>query len=208
MKNLEIEVKFYLTDLKSIRRRIIDMNAQSHGRFFETNLRFEDPQNSLIKNNALLRLRKDKKATLTYKSKPPGENTQFKIFNELEVEVSEFTTMNQILEALGFQVAQKYEKWRETFTLGDTQFCLDSMPFGDILEIEGQKKEIRHFSDRLGLKWDERILMNYLEIFDVLRNLLNLQFKDLTFDNFKSIDPDASGFRHHLEAGRSKIKSG
>ena len=158
MQNLEIEVKFFLHDLKSIRQRIIDLNAQSHGRFFETNLRFEDPGNSLIKNNALLRLRKDKKTTLTFKFNPPEDSTEFKVFNELEVEVGEFTTMNQILEALGYHVAQKYEKWRETFTLGDTHFCLDTMPFGDILEIEGQKKDIRHFSDQLSLNWDERIL--------------------------------------------------
>jgi adenylate cyclase class 2 len=202
MQNLEIEVKFYLHDPRSVRQRIIDINARCHGRFFETNLRFEDPQNSLIKNNALLRLRKDKKATLTYKSDSPKGNTEFKVFNELEVVVGEFKTMNQILEALGFYVAQKYEKWRETFTLGDTHFCLDTMPFGDILEIEGQKKDIRYFSDRLGLNWDERILLNYLEIFDILRNLLNLQFNDLTFDNFRAVDLDAAQFRHHLHAGR------
>ena len=52
MQNLEIEVKFFLHDLKSIRQRIIDLNAQSHGRFFETNLRFEDPWNSLIKSKS------------------------------------------------------------------------------------------------------------------------------------------------------------
>ena len=202
MQNLEIEVKFYLHDPKSVRQRIIDLNARSHGRFFETNLRFDDPQNSLIKHNALLRLRKDKKATLTYKSNPPGDNTDFKIFNELEVDVSDFTTMTQILEAIGFHEVQKYEKWRETFTLGDTHFCLDTMPFGDILEIEGRKKDIRHFSDRLGLNWGKRILLNYLEIFDILRNLLNLQFNDLTFDNFRAVDLDAAQFCHHLHAGR------
>ena len=200
MQALEIEVKFYLHDLKSIRQRIIDLDAQCHGRFFETNLRFEDSRNSLVKNNALLRLRKDTKTTLTYKSNPPEDNKEFKVFNELEVEVSEFKTMQQILAALGFHVAQKYEKWRETFSLGDTHFCLDTMPFGDILEIEGQKKEIRQFSDRLGLNWNERILLNYLEIFDILKDQLNLQFNDLTFDNFKAVDLNAAQFCHHLQA--------
>ena len=200
MQDLEIEVKFYLHDLKSIRQRIIGLDAQCHGRFFETNLRFEDSRISLIKNNALLRLRKDTKTTLTYKSNPPEDNNEFKVFNELEVEVNEFKTMKQILAALGFHVAQKYEKWRETFSLGDTHFCLDTMPFGDILEIEGQKKEIRHFSDRLDLNWNERILLNYLEIFDILKDQLNLQFNDLTFDNFKAVDLNAAQFCHHLQA--------
>ncbi|MBW2410244.1 MAG: class IV adenylate cyclase [Deltaproteobacteria bacterium] len=201
MQDLEIEVKFYLHDLESMRQRIIDLNAQCHGRFFETNLRFEDSRNSLINNNALLRLRKDKKTTLTYKSSPPEDDKEFKIFNELEVQVGEFKTMKQILAALGFHVAQKYEKWRETFSLGDTHFCLDTMPFGDILEIEGPKKEIRHFSDLLGLNWNERILLNYLEIFDILKDRLNLPFSDLTFDNFRAVDLDAAQFCPHLQAG-------
>ena len=201
MQDLEIEVKFFLHDLTSIRQRIVDLNAQCHGRFFETNLRFEDSRNSLIKSNALLRLRKDKKTTLTYKSNPPEEDKEFKVFNELEVEVRGFKTMQQILAALGYHVAQKYEKWRETFSLGDTHFCLDNMPFGDILEIEGPKKEIRHFSDRLGLNWDERILLNYLAIFDILKEQLDLQFSDLTFDNFKAVDVDTAQFSHYLQAG-------
>jgi len=201
MSNLEIEVKFYIPDRKSVRQRIIDLDARSHGRLFETNLRFENPQNSLIKHKALLRLRKDKKATLTYKSSPPESNAEFKIFDELEVEVSQFSTMNQILHALGFRAVQKYEKWRETLTLEDTHFCLDTMPFGDFLEIEGRKNKIKYFAARLGLNWEERILKNYLEIFDILKNHLHLQFKDLTFDNFKTVDIDAAQFRQHLEAG-------
>jgi adenylate cyclase class 2 len=201
MKNLEIEVKFCIPDPALIRQRIIDLDAHSRGRFFETNLRFEDRQNSLIKHKALLRLRKDKKTTLTHKSRPPETSAEYKIFSELEVEVSDFATMLQILEALGFHIAQKYEKWRETFTLDNTHFCLDSMPFGDFLEIEGQKNEIKHFAGQLGLNWNHRILMNYLEIFEFLKNHFNLPFNDLTFDNFKNLNLDAVQFLQHLKAG-------
>ena len=201
MKNIEIEVKFCIPDPASIRQHIIDLNASSRGRVFETNLRFEDRQNSLIKHKALLRLRKDKKTTLTYKSTPPETNAEFKIFNELEIEVSDFATMLQILEALGFHAAQKYEKWRETFTLDNTHFCLDNMPFGNFLEIEGQKNEIKRFAGQLGLNWNHRILMNYLEIFELLKNHFNLAFNDLTFDNFKTIDIDAAQFLQHLKTG-------
>jgi adenylate cyclase class 2 len=201
MKNLEIEVKFYIPARASIRQRIIDLDAHSRGRFFETNLRFEDRQNSLIKHKSLLRLRKDKKTTLTYKSSPPETSAEYKIFNELEVEVSDFATMLQILEALGFHVAQKYEKWRETFTLDNTHFCVDVMPFGDFLEIEGQKNEIKHFAGQLGLNWDHRILMNYLEIFELLKNHFNLPFNDLTFDNFKTVNLDPAQLFENIKAG-------
>ncbi len=45
MQNLEIEVKFYLRDPKSVRQRIIDLNARCHGRFFLTKRFFDDTPN-------------------------------------------------------------------------------------------------------------------------------------------------------------------
>lgn len=48
MEHLEIEVKFYLSDIDHIRNRIIELGAESIGRAFETNIRFEDADKSLI----------------------------------------------------------------------------------------------------------------------------------------------------------------
>ena len=48
MENLEIEVKFYLSDMDHIRDRIIEFGAVSRGRVFETNIRFDDADNHLI----------------------------------------------------------------------------------------------------------------------------------------------------------------
>jgi adenylate cyclase class 2 len=190
MKQLETEIKFYLSDLPSIRQRIMDLGAESRGRFFESNIRFEDALLTLKKNKSLLRLRRDRKVKLTYKSTPPEPDHQFKVMRELEVEVSDFDTMHSILEDLGFHREQVYEKWRETLVLDHTQFCLDSMPYGDFLEIEGQKQDILHFAAQLGLRWDQRILLNYLHIFEILQNNLNLTFSDVTFDNFKNVAVD------------------
>jgi adenylate cyclase class 2 len=190
MKQLETEIKFYLSDLPSIRQRIMDLGAESRGRFFESNIRFEDALLTLKKNKSLLRLRRDRKVKLTFKSTPPEPDHQFKVMRELEVEVSDFDTMHSILEDLGFHREQVYEKWRETLVLDHTQFCLDSMPYGDFLEIEGQKQDILHFAAQLGLRWDQRILLNYLHIFEILQNNLNLNFSDVTFDNFKNVAVD------------------
>lgn len=187
MENLETEVKFYLSDVNPVRRRIMALGADFKGRVFETNLRFEDADNRLIQKKSLLRLRKDIKTTLTFKSEPPFKDDQFKTLREFEVEVSDFAGMKQILESLGFHEEQVYEKWRETFVLSDTHFCLDTMPYGDFLEIEGPKKDIKELASRIGLKWHQRILLNYLAIFDVIRKQLNLGFSDVTFENFKNI---------------------
>jgi adenylate cyclase class 2 len=198
---LEIEVKFFLADIDSVRSRIQGLGAEGKGRVFESNLRFEDVEKSLYKSRSLLRLRKDNHALLTFKSESDGGG-DFKVHRELEVSVGDFSSMKAILEALGFQVEQTYEKWRETFTLDQTTFCLDTMPYGDFLEIEGKPSDIRYFADKLGLDWKKRILKNYLDIFRLLKKEMNLGFTDVTFDNFETVHVDLTAFLDRLEAGK------
>jgi adenylate cyclase class 2 len=198
---LEIEVKFLLDDPDSIRTRLEDLGARSSGRHFETNLRLDDGNRSLLGRGALLRLRFDRRALLTYKEKAPGSDAEFKVHRELEVAVEDFNRMEQILEAIGFSAVQRYEKWRETFRLEGVAFCLDTLPFGAFLEIEGEKDAIRRFSRRLELPWGKRILDNYLHIFELLKEREGLAFSDVTFDNFKGCGTDIGALVPLLEAG-------
>ena len=200
MKYLETEVKFYLPNIDPVRTRMIDLGAVYKDRTFETNIRFEDPEKSLIKKKSLLRLRKDKKITLTYKSEPPFKDNQFKILQEFEVEVSNFDAMEHILKSLGFQEEQIYEKWRETYILDDTHLCLDTMPYGDFIEIEGKKESIQQLASQIGFMWEKRILLNYLAIFDVIKRKLNLSFYDVTFGNFNNIRFDMTQYLNLIEA--------
>lgn len=203
MKKMETEVKFYLDDVPSVRERICQLGAVSQGRFFERNLRFEDAHKTLKAKKSLLRLRQDNKARLTFKSKPLQCDNQFKKLEELEVEVNDFKTMHRILQALGFHCDQIYEKWRETLVLNQTQFCLDSMPYGNFLEIEGQEESIKDFAIRLGLQWDQRIILNYLEIFDIIKEILNLNFTDISFDNFDNVNVDLAAHLNLMKADKS-----
>lgn len=201
MGHLEIEVKFYLKDIESMRRSLLELGGESRGRVFETNVRYEDHDNTLKQKKTLLRLRQDNKTTLTVKSRPIVNNREFKVFNELEVEVDDLATMGQILEALGFHPEQKYEKWRETLILDQTGFFLDKLPYGDFLEIEGQPQDIKSCARRLGLQWHKRIRLNYLEIFEIIIKKLNLNIRDLTFKNFDKVSVDMAAFLEMLEAG-------
>ena len=203
MEKLEIEVKFHITEIDDMCRKICAMGADSQGRNFENNIRYEDERHTLVRQKSLLRLRQDEKSTLTFKSSPQSTSTEFKIFNELEVEVSDFKTMSQILQQLGYQPEQKYEKWRETLILDRTSFFLDTMPYGSFLEIEGPEKDIKYYASRLNLAWHKRILLNYLEIFEIIRKKQNLKFKDLTFKNFETVSVDITAFLGTLEAGQS-----
>jgi len=202
MKSLEIEVKFYVPDIDAIRARVRSLGAEPKGGGFETNIRFDDEEMRLTRGKKLLRLRQDSRCRLTVKSPPddPGDaDTEFKIFRELEVDVSDSQTMIAILEQLGFTPRQVYEKQRETYFFNRTELCLDTLPFGHFLEIEGAKDDIRKAAEAIGLDWEKRITANYLSLFASLQKQLNLPFEDVTFENFKKAEIERSRFPKILE---------
>ncbi len=200
--SLEIEVKFFLTDPERIRSRIQDTGAHYNGKSFEKNIRFEDHACSLIKRGALLRLRKTETGVeLTYKGETSEKNRDFKIHRELEILVSDFDTAAAILRELGFHEEQVYEKYRESWNMGDALLCMDCMPFGLFLEIEGLPDEIRKIAGILGLDWEKRILENYLAIFERLKTECRLSFNDVTFENFSGVGLEFAGFAPLFEAG-------
>jgi adenylate cyclase class 2 len=76
------------------------------------------------------------------------------------------------------------------------------MPYGNFLEIEGEKEAIKQLASRIGLQWNKRILLNYLAIFDVIRKKSNLPFYDVTFSNFINIKFDVAKYLDLLEVNR------
>jgi len=195
MRHLEIEIKFFLDDTNLIRDRILALGGKNMGRYFEHNIVYDTLRGRLKKEGSLLRLRKSSATVLTFKAPAEEMDRDFKVRTEVEVEVKDFSTMNLILESIGFQRQFIYEKWRETFVIGDTQLCMDALPYGNFLEIEGQKKEIRDISQTLGMTWDDRILANYHTLFAMLRRDLFLPITDITFDQFSSITIDPAHCR-------------
>jgi adenylate cyclase class 2 len=200
MEQLEIELKFYISNFAALRRRLQDLGAACIcQRTFEHNARYETEDGRLLKNKCLLRLRKDQGTSLTFKSPPPEAGTRFKVYRELEVSVNDFDTMDAILNALGFFRCQVYEKWRETWRLKDTIVCMDTLPFAGFLEIEGSPEPIMRIVHDLGLRWENRILSSYLGIFETLRKKENLPFSDVTFDNFKTVGIPFDRYAHLFE---------
>jgi adenylate cyclase, class 2 len=188
--DLEIEVKFFIGDTPKLHRRLVEMGATVRPEVFESNIRFEDADETFKKKGELLRLRKDGSCRLTYKSRPPRPDPEYKVYKELEVEVSDFNVMTRILQSLGFRQAQIYEKRRRVFAWDEVELCLDRMPFGTFLEIEGPRQSIRNAARQLGLAWGDRILTNYLAIFEIVREKHKLPFNDVTFSNFERYPVD------------------
>ncbi|UCD86492.1 MAG: class IV adenylate cyclase [Desulfobacterales bacterium] len=184
-----------MPEIEPMRNHLLAMGATHAGSVFETNLRFEDASKTLRQRGILLRLRKDDRIHLTLKSNLSCPDTQFKVHREWEIEVGDFDVCQTILEGLGFHAKQAYEKWRETFILDTTKLLIDTMPYGVFLEIEGEKSDIRSIAGQLGLHWEKRILLNYLEIFEVVQQEEGFSFSDITFSNFETTHFD---IRRHL----------
>jgi len=188
MTEQELEVKFYLNDLGALERKLKSLGATLvQPRIFEINLRFDTRDGELNQGGRVLRLRQDAQAVLTYKG-PSQPRQDVSIRQEIEFTVSDFTAARHFLEALGFQVAVTYEKYRTTYMMETVEIVLDEMPFGDFIEIEGpDPSSIQDIAVKLGLNWEARCTESYMGLFRRVQEARKLAFRDLTFINFNQV---------------------
>jgi len=193
-----MEVKYYLADLPALEARLKSLGAQLiKERVHETNLRFDLPDGSLSQTYQVLRLRQDSAPRLPYKG-PSRYDQGVRVRQEIEFQVSAFRAARELFEALGYQVSMMYEKYRTTYELDGVQVTLDEMPYGNFAELEGPNPQaIQAANQRLGLDWEARVPESYTALFDLLRAVMRLDFRDLSFDNFKDLEipPSAMNLR-------------
>ncbi|MBN1201937.1 MAG: class IV adenylate cyclase [Anaerolineae bacterium] len=191
-KLIETEVKLFTPDLDAVRARLETAGAAlDQARVHEHNIRYEDAGGTLTGRGIVLRLRRDRRARLTYKEPPsggvslsPGVWTRF----EAEVTVDDLDTMDVILQRLGFHPHVVYEKYRTTYRLGDAEIVLDEMPYGDFIEVEGTPEAIESALAALGMQAEPRLLLSYMALFERVKAALGLDIHDLTFANFEGVD--------------------
>ncbi len=183
----ETEVKLCVFNLSQIEVSLRELKAHLFAsRTFEVNLQFDTSNGELTREGRVLRLRKDDAARLTYKDNSQsvaGALTR----REIEFVVDDFDSAKQFIEALGYQVAFIYEKYRKTFEYKGAHIMLDELPFGHFVEIEGELEMLRPIAEELGLNWDKAIPASYHALFERLCKSRGLTFRDLTFENFKEI---------------------
>jgi adenylate cyclase class 2 len=187
-KQQELEVKLYLTNLPVFQKRLeVSGGRLLEPRLHEINLRYDTPDGELTRSLQVLRLRQDTAARLTYKG--PGETLDgVHARREIEITVNDYKAAHALLEALGYEASLMYEKFRTTYELDDLQVTLDEMPFGNFTEIEGLNPERIHAAaEKLGVDWEARIVESYTSLFDRLRGVLGLTFRDLSFENFSEL---------------------
>ena len=188
----ETEAKFYVQRLGEVQGRLERLGGRvKDPRVLEVNLRFDTPNGDLRRAQRVLRLRRDTRARLTYKDSDRLEAGALSR-RELEFTVSDFDEARDMLEALGYEIALIYEKYRTTYEVDELEVMLDEMPYGQFIEIEGKGSVLRETVEKLGLNWDASIPESYSALFEKLRGRRNLTFRDLTFDNFRGIEVSAA----------------
>lgn len=150
---LEIERKYLDVDHAALRQRLAALGAAHLGRWFESNEVYDDPARSLKGKGTLLRLReKQGRHVLTLKRVPDAAFPDgVKVYEEHETEAADGQALRAILAGLGYAPAFAYEKVREKWKLHGCALCLDALPYGDFLEIEGPLEAIEACAADLAL---------------------------------------------------------
>jgi adenylate cyclase class 2 len=195
MKPQETEVKIYVDNLAAVEKQLLKLGANRvQERLYERNMRYDTEDGSLTDRGIVLRLREDAGVKLTYKTKGALERGII-TREELEVEVSDFDTMEAILQKFGFERSMFYEKYRTVYAFNNTYVMLDELPFGTFVEVEGNTEDaIISALVQLGLQDSERRVDSYMKLFDHVKHHLELNFRDLTFENFEAVDVPESAF--------------
>jgi adenylate cyclase class 2 len=146
----EIEKKYRLSAERKaeVLESLEEIGAEFVGEDFEENILFSSPD--LQAKQAVLRLRRiGARTVLTFKQKIQSDFAA-KHHTEYETEVADFDEMEKIFAALGYRPVLVYEKRRRTWNFRAAEIVLDTLPFGEFMEIEGSLTAIAETEMFLG----------------------------------------------------------
>ena len=175
----EREIKIPVADLDGVRDRLPAVGADLYRpASLEVNLvfdRLEAPVEQRLRfRRELLRLRSDGAGhRLTFKAAPRLVGG-VKEREEHEFSVDDPAAARLLLESLGFGVAVRYEKVRETWRLDGCEVSLDRTPMGDFVEVEELAEDlppdrIAEVCRRCGLDAERSVPEDYLALYRTYR---------------------------------------
>jgi len=218
----ETEIKLKISDLKAFHRSLKRLGAQlafkGATRVREENLLFDTTDGHLAKQGQLLRIRIELPERIgnsgDKKGQPPARRTlltfkrpleqatnresasfhrDYKVREELELEVADGATLGRIFSALGMNGWFRYEKYRTTYKLPAAKAWargllieLDETPIGTFVELEGPEAAIDRAAAELGFSKKDYILKNYLLLYIEDCRKRGEQPKDMLFAPAKS----------------------
>ena len=161
---VETELKFACRDLAGMRDRLRGLGALSGGLHFERNQVFDTPGRGLRSRGVLLRLRQGAGCVLTVKWPAGDGSSRYKVREELETSLGDCDQAMAMLRVLGYEVALVYEKVREEFEHMGSRVCLDILPFGEFVEIEGGEGDITACASSLDLDPERSTAASYHQL--------------------------------------------
>jgi adenylate cyclase, class 2 len=179
---MEIEVKVPVHDLAKVRARALDLGyGLVRGRHFEANVLYDYPDRSLSLTGCLLRVRETPEGALfTFKGKVVHDPT-FKVRPEVETICTSAQGLASILGNIGLRPFFRYEKYREEFSGEGGLLCLDELPFGHFLELEGTPSSIEALSKALQLEPDTFNKRSYADLYGEHCRKLGVPFGNIVF---------------------------
>jgi adenylate cyclase class 2 len=162
----EIEAKLKVDSLQEVDRKLAEVGADFIEEQLQTDTYFDDADAALKSSDRALRLRRQRtgqKETMFLTYKGPREKDDFKKRQEIEIEVGDCDSAEELLSALGFEKALVFEKKRRFWQLHNCVVCLDELPLlGSFVEIEGPNgASIAEVQKNLGLSDLPHIVESY-----------------------------------------------
>jgi adenylate cyclase, class 2 len=179
---LEREVKLRYDSINDAREAVRATGATPlRCRRLQEDALLDDEAESLRQRRCVLRVRVESgKSLLTFKG--PVQASPMKLREEMETVVGDGETLLRCLEALGYKVWFRYQKYREEYALNDVVVAIDETPVGVFAEIEGGEQGILDMTRALGRATDDFVLDSYRALFMEHRRAHGLPATDMLFD--------------------------
>ncbi|MFB3851950.1 MAG: class IV adenylate cyclase [Acidobacteriota bacterium] len=181
--HMEVEVKVPISDPEEIKKRILkEGGTLKREKHFESNFLYDFSDRSFSAQGCLLRVRElPEGALLTFKGKVL-QHEKFKTRPEAETLCQDKQGIKNILHSIGLKVYFRYEKYREEYTLCNALVCIDELPFGFFMEIEGNEDDIEKVTDILALDRNSFSKKSYAAIYAEICRQAGKPFTDILFD--------------------------
>ncbi|WP_291322363.1 class IV adenylate cyclase [Desulfonatronospira sp.] len=162
---LETEIKYPVVSFTTVLESIASLKMPCTSWYFEENLVLDTDDGNLRRRGVLLRIRKGQGGKVTMKLPVAGrEESGCKQRHEIESGIEDPDQMLIMLTHLGFKTWFRYEKFRRVCRRGKTRICLDILPFGSFIELEGQQESFHDIARELGLDPEKGTALNYHDL--------------------------------------------
>lgn len=184
---VEVEIKLAVDDAEQAAAMLADAGAVATSpRALEDNRLFDLPGRPLTAAGRLLRVREYAGRVIVTAKAPPGGrgegNDRYKERHESEIVVEDAAAMVAVLEAAGFELLWRYQKYRRVWAWDGAEVMLDETPAGAFLEIEGERDVIERLVERIGARAGARRTDTYRDVWEAHCAARGIEAGDMVFE--------------------------